>query len=289
MIATGHHWPGAGQAHKWNENYRFAFNRRMEGTFNLHTDQDITQYEPRCVPLWNGIASFWLIKINGTHYGWVFRSPTTEMDNRVWEVISKNRLPDSMREGEMSIEVLEKWNDEEIAKWTGWNWRNQWHQSFPWTRRESADSQLVWDTIAPHAEWSGATVMDFGCNWGFHCFQAAKAGADVVGVEKVTKCARDINDHIEMQDVQFVEKDPGGSFDIIIYTSVHHQIDETYERLAECLDAYRARCKTLFVELIRPPMFGTEERLEAAVSDATHLLTYKHRIRGVRSICKFTQ
>ncbi len=289
MLAKGFYVTGCGRAHKFGEVYRTFFNCPMVATFNVEADSDLPGGgTPHKHPS-GGISRTWLVKINGEHYAWAYRSPNTKQPLTLWELVSKQPLRESLKDGELQLEVLDRYTEPRIAEWVRKHWTRAWHQSFEWAKKLSADSQLVWNTMEPHAHWSGARVMDFGTGWGYHAQKASHAGASVVGVELDTTIAREINDHIEMGDVQFVEKDPGGPFDVIIYTSVHHQLDEKYERLATCLDAYRERCKTLLVELIRPPMFGTEERLKAATVDAQHLLTYKHRIRGVRSIYKFTQ
>jgi 2-polyprenyl-3-methyl-5-hydroxy-6-metoxy-1,4-benzoquinol methylase len=288
MIATGNHVKGGGQAHKFNHVYRAYFNCPMFSTFNVRTDTDLDMTMATAMDHpEGGVSNLWLVKINEEHYAWAYRSPNTKQSLRTWELVSKRPLPDSLKTGELRLKVLEKYNEDQIQKWVNKHWTHSWHQSFDWAGRKSADSQLLWDTMEPHADWSGSLVMDFGTGWGYHAQKASHAGASVVGVELDTTIAREVNDNIEMQDVRFVKKDPGGLFDVIIYTSVHHQLDPKYERLAACLDSYRARCSTLFVELIRPPMFGTEERLKSAVNAATHLLTYKHNIRGMRSVYKF--
>lgn len=285
----GEYIQGCGQAHNYEEVYRHFFNCPMKATFNVRADTAITDFPPLRTPEHpeGGSSKIWLVKVNG-YYAWAYRSPNTKQDPKIWELVSKQLLPDNLKTMILELEVLDQWGKPRVDQWCSEHYVNQWHQTFDWSDRESAGSAMLWNAIEPHADWSGARVLDFGCGWGYHSFRASKLGASVVAIDKDIGNAIEINDHIECQDVVIGTFDiPVESFDIMLYLSVHHQIDPSYEILSQLLQHKRAHCKTLFVELILPPMFGTAALVDAATADAECLLEYKHTIRGQRALYKF--
>jgi len=181
-----------------------------------------------------------------------------------------------------------RWTDEQIAQWARGKY---WFQSFPWCPVQRADSAFVWNTLAPHVAWPGKTALDIGCNYGYHCFAAAKAGAVATGFDtdpRSIEMATTIRDHIELQDVRFVTIRPEETFDVVLYLSVQHQFDPDYSRLEESVGALRHQAReTVFVELIVPPLEGrrTQRDIEAALQGEM-LAIYRHRVRGTRAIYK---
>lgn len=283
MIRKGYYSNGAGLAHNSNDSYIERFGMPMFGTFNLEVGNapDIHSFKP-CFQ--KSDCVFYLIRLvkDGAEvYGYVTKPRTSGQRNALYEIISKKLIPDNFKKGWLEYEILERWSDEDIKNWAK---DKYWFQSFPWSP-QVADSRLVWDAIN-HENWGGKTVLDIGCHYGFHLFRASENGAICRGVDtnsETIKTAKVINDHIEMRNVTFSTKDDGGHYDYIFYLSVHHQIDPDYSFLQSTLFDYKKRCKKLFVELIRPPMFGAGKDIDALVG-GKKLLTYKHKVRGERTV-----
>jgi len=296
MILHGKYVTGIGKASQYGKVYLPAFNCPMHATFNVEADGNIEPAVPAKVLslAWPGEqpkeCCFWLCQING-HWAWALRHATTGLPPQRLEFVSKQPLPDTLKTGDLEIEVFEPWSKERIHKWSAITY--QW-QGFDWLPQKRVDSDYVWRTIEPHAEWSGATVLDVGSHYGYHSFQASKAGATVTAFERdeKTRAAGElIGQHIEMQDVAFHgtrDKAPLTS-DLTLYLSVHHQHDPKYARLSEWVDRLRRGTRwRLFVEVILPPLFGrglTEKQVDERVGGEV-LATYHHRMRGTRRIYK---
>jgi len=283
-IGRGAFENGSGKAHRSSKNHTPVFNCQMVGTFNVNADFSIGDFEP-CMTYLD--KRYWLVRIDDTYYGWAMRWDGSKFRLKKLEILTRSPLPDKLKDGrELKIEVLSRWDSRRINQWAS---DITWFQSFPWSPQR-ADSAMVWDTIKGHGEWSGSTVLDIGCNYGFFSFQAAKAGAQVTGTDRapVMGVAKTINDHIEMMDVKFRAGWGEETFDYIFYLSVHHQIDPIYETLGRTIENLRRRArKGLFVELINPPLKG--ERSEADVNEIMGgevLTRYKHRVRCMRTIYK---
>jgi SAM-dependent methyltransferase len=288
IFTTGHHVSGQGKASRRLAQYEEVFGCPMVGTFNVVTKDPITTAAPAFKTM-GGHHQYWLVRLAERYYGWAIRWNGTGMGPNHIEILSRRPFPVELKKGELSVEVFEPWPKEKISAWAN---SMKWFQSFTWSPKR-ADSESVWRVIEGAAgfkpNWRSITVLDVGCNFGYFSFAAAKAGAEVVGFDKnsnVIGIARTINDHIEMQDVQFEAKDPGGTFDVILYLSVHHQRDKAYEKLAETIEALRRRArKMVFVELIVPPLEGTKtaEQIGAEVGGRL-LLRYHHAIRAERNV-----
>jgi len=283
MKYSGRYVNGAGIAHLSNDTYSELFKMPMLGTFNIQVkDAPPVRSFKACRS--KSDCDFYLIRIekDGEQvYGYVTKPMTSGQREDWYEVISKKLIPDNFKNGEIQFEILERWSDEEIKAWAE---DKYWFQSFPWSP-QVADSRLVWDAIN-HVDWSGKTVLDIGCHYGFHSFRASELGAICRGVDtnpETIKTARTINDHIEMRNVEFAAEDDGRTADYIFYLSVHHQFDPDYSTLKKTVAAYKKRCGTLFVELIRPPLFGAGKNVDELVG-GKKLLTYKHKVRGERAI-----
>jgi predicted nicotinamide N-methyase len=284
---TGTYLTGCGRAHEFMHTYdQKYFNCPLIGTFNVRLDQAFESFRP-CIEHDAEVhRQFWLVRLGGRHYAWAVRWGGSRMPRNRIELVSKVPLPDYLKEDPFTVEVLEPLTPQELQTWI--SEQTYWFQSFSWSPQR-ADSALIWETVQPYAKWSGKTVLDIGCANGTHCFAASKAGAQVTGFEPDTPArekGRFINDHIEMQDVPFVESDPGGVFDVIFYFSVHHQWDEPYEHLAEKITELRARARdALFVELIVPDLKRTRtaQWIDDQV-DGQVLREYTHKVRKNRRI-----
>jgi len=296
MILHGKYVQGVGRAHQFSDVYRPSFGCPMMATFNVQADRPITGAKPtKTMDLtWPGEepkpVTFWLCRING-HWAWAMRWKGTRLPETRIEFISKRRLPDYLKDKTFRIEVFERWPEAKIQDWAGKHY--QW-QGFPWLPRQRVDSQSVWETIKPHADWSGATVFDVGSHYGYHSFRASEAGAFVTAVEPdddVRVVGEVIARHIEMQDVQFQKSIHACSqpSDVTLYLSVQHQWDPRYENLTEKIaELAKDTKRTLFVEIILPPMFGktySPEDVDQMVGGQI-LTTYRHRLRGNRRIYK---
>jgi len=294
MLLRGKYIEGIGRAHQFGHVYRPAFGCPMVATFNVQADGPITGAKPtKTMDLtWPDEepkpVTFWLCQING-HWAWAMRWQGTRLPETRIEFISRCPLPECLKEESLEIEVFERWPEPKIRDWAGKHY--QW-QGFPWLPRQRVDSQSVWETIKPHAEWSGASVLDVGSHYGYHSFRASEAGAFVTAIEPnddVRTVGEMIARHIEMQDVQFEKsiRPDSEAPDVILYLSVQHQWDPGYENLAEKVAELAKHTKrTLFIEIILPPMFGktcSPEDVDEMVGGQI-LTTYRHRMRGNRRI-----
>lgn len=290
----GRYVTGQGEASKYDSVYEQLMGYPMRGTFNVRCDfplGGIGAWPPTQIfehPNGNGLAEFRLVKLNRRWRAWAYRWPGTGQSPETLELVSKRLLPDGLKHSEIFVEFCERWDTDRVKVWCQKRYVQSWHQSFPWSPQR-CDSALVWDAI-DIIDWRGLSVLDYGCAWGYHTIRAAAAGAYAVGFDQDPEsvaAAREVNDHIESQDATFTFDAPSGEWDVILYLSVHHQVDPKYIRLAETIRSLRRRArKALFVELILPPMFGsgkTAEEINRLVGGRT-LLTYQHAVRGVRRI-----
>jgi hypothetical protein len=210
-------------------------------------------------------------------------------------VLTRRRLPDCLKQGELDVVIPERWPEDQVQRWAA---KQYWFQTFPFSPKPRADSQLVWDKINV-VDWRGQIVYDVGCHYGFFSFEASKLGAAVQGFDNNRSSlvmAKTIRDHIVMQDVNFsyrnsVDFSPN-CCDTMLYLSVHHQVDPTYERLLETVDTLkRAIRENLFVELIVPPTFPKSSRLTERdiddIMDCAVLHRYRHAVRGTRKIYRW--
>lgn len=300
VTLTGTVVSGRGKAHIHCAQHDPYFNCRMIGTLNVKLDRPFlgaAVVRPAKTgslnpPPYECEKSYWLAKVRGggqEAYAWIFRWQGSTMPKNKIELLSRRPLPDAFKTNPLEITVYEGADEDTVREWVKGKY---WFQTFPWSPPK-ADSARVWNTISKGQTFSNTDVLDIGSHYGFHSFQAAKAGANVLGVEVDDEClqmAVTINNHIEQQDVTFTRTEPTNAmFDFIFYLSVHHQIDPTYDGLYERIRALRASCDTLFVELILPSCglgFGggrTDAQVDEIVGGKV-LDTYKHNIRGVRRI-----
>lgn len=305
---TGHHVKGSGQAHKHCEPHRDVFNCPMVGTYNVEINDPefpaagLLFYEPTFTEN-NGQWKYWLVNLtivekpHVVEYAWAFKWEGSRQAPNVLELLSKQPISEEFRNVPFTIEVLQEWTELEIARKTCDWFPHSWHQTFHWSPTK-VDSSENWHRFKKHVNWKGATVLDLGCNYGFYSFAASNAGARVVGCDNDPLCferATLINDHINMKDVVFQQRDVsnGGLLsqqDVILYLSVHHQFDSKYKELAGFVEWMRRSVKQCVIaEFILPPMFGTAEVMQR-LDDEHHgeiLAEYDHSVRGRRRIYRF--
>jgi len=293
----GKYAKGAGVASGCCGQHTPVFNCKMCGTFNIQLRYGrINQFKPT---LTNSKNQYFLVKIihkSKAYYGWAVRGHESRQPYPILEICTKKLLPESLKKEPFGVVILERWSEDQVKEWSE---KQYWFQGFPFAAVQKADSLAVWNTINRQVDWSGQTVLDIGCHTGYFAFKASQAGARVVGFEpdlKTLKRMRTIQEHIIMSDVKLVKEDPGKTFDTILYLSVHHQPDPTYENLEDKIKELVSRTrKHLFVELIIPPLYPkrldmTEKDLNRIVlnpAGSTYqqtLLTYRHKVRGTRRI-----
>jgi len=280
---------GAGKASKCCQPHKAIFNCEMFGTFNVKLKNDnIFDFQPVII---NDVKSYWFVEITKTketRYGWAIRDHTSKQAQNVLEIITKEKLPERFKQGNVKINIYERWSDAIIKNWSA---KQYWFQTFPFSAAQKADSNFVWNTINK-INWSGLSVYDIGCHYGFFSFKASECGARVVGMEPndtSLKAAKIIRDNIIHQDVGFIKEASNKQYDVILYLSVHHQLDPNYERLEKKIQELKSKTnKYLFVELIMPPMFPekgamTEKDIDKIVGGEI-LSRYKHNVRGNRKI-----
>jgi len=279
---------GAGKAHLNAAHWSRAFNCRMHGTFNLETNLNLKAFAPARTD-YAGYHKFWLVRLEDRHYGWAMRWEDSRMPDHRLEIISKKPFPNNLKAGRIKIEVLTRMTDAEIKAWAE---KIHFFQTFDWTppANRAANSALVWEAISDCGNFQNKSVLDIGTNFGFHAFQASKAGAQVLGYDQnrnVIPLARLINDRIEMQDVTFTAQPlPAEPFDFIFYLSVHHQFDPQYKRLEQTLADLKARAReAVFVELINPPLGGRAAEAEIdKMTGGKKLIHYAHEVRRTRTL-----
>jgi len=285
----GKYIPGEGKAHKCCKPHEEIFHCKMYGTFNvwLKTGK-LSDFEPSII---TGHRSYWFVKLTASKeswYGWVIRDHHSKQAMKTLEILSKEKFPDSLKTGTMAVNILERWNEDQIKEWA----KDQyWFQGFLFAAQIRSDSERVWNAIN-QINWKGHTVLDIGAHTGYYSFKASELGAQVTAMEP-NKLRLDegivIQEHIIQQDVKFTRTIPEGMFDTILYLSVHHQPDPNYKKLEGKIKQLRKKCKShLFVELIMPPMFPknnslTEEQIDKIVGGKI-LDRYKHKVRGIRKI-----
>ena len=303
VLLTGAYEHGSGHAH---EVFATAERRRLlhstfgysdfHGTFNFHTsvrDADILQQLT---------ASREAMESAANVHWWFYICDLIKGDKSVpvvllmWmrsgrksaktflELMSRERIPDEFKTGELTLRVYGKWSEDEIKEWIPTQY---WFQTFPWSPKK-ADSSYVWNQIQNRVEWHGKRVLDIGGHTGFFSFNAANEGAIVTLFEpdeEPLKRAQTIGRHIECADITYALRDPMDNYDTIMYLSVHHQPDPKYDQLKGKLVELKSRCKDLLLELIVPPLEGdmTAEQIDEIVGVAP-LAEYKHKVRKIRRI-----
>jgi len=299
-MLIGHYRKGMGKASKCCAVHSQVFNTKMYGTFNIEIPGFKIMNHAASLFYPNGDnwqKRYWFVKMShkqvGTCFGWAIRDKTSKQRINTLEVLTKRMLPDSMKEGEIIVELPRKWSHYDIEDWVR---DKYWFQGFDFAPVKRADSKSLWCTIDA-IDWAGLDVLDYGCHYGYMSFEASKKGACVLGIDNnkdSLSMAETIRDHIVHQDVTFMNRKLLGkkSFDVVLYLSVHHQIDPNYKRLSQAIKEFKdvAR-KYIFLELIVPPMFPkdrgmTEQDIDFMIASlgGFALRKYKHNVRGQRKV-----
>ena len=162
----GRYTAGQGLAHEHVQTHDEAFGCRMVWTFNVQLS------DPDCLP---AAATFrlrdqryWLCKLNGQYYAWATRWDASEQPPRMLEFISRVPLPDSLRDGEIKVEVLYRWPQDRMAEWADGQY---WFQTFPFLPAKAPSRTFTRSSIgccslimsAPGAGvWGGVAVLIAG-------------------------------------------------------------------------------------------------------------------------------
>jgi len=104
MIINGRYAKGGGKAHLSSVGHEPIFGHPMIGTFNVRTSKKITDFVPSIVSTEYG-RKYWHLKINGVYEAWAFRWEGSKMPLTTWELVSKERLPDSLKHRTIEIEI----------------------------------------------------------------------------------------------------------------------------------------------------------------------------------------
>lgn len=289
-LFEGQYVTGQGKAHTCCSPHTKVFKCQMFGTFNIKIKgRQILDFAPSIT---SEKAAYWLVRISKggslNYYGWAIRDFTSHQNPQILEVLTKELLPEDFKSGILSVAILKRWDAQSIKLWAS---KQYWFQSFPFSSVKKADSEYLWKII-DKINWSGFSVLDIGAHYGYFSFKASEKGAHVIGVEPNSSsrnCAITIQENIIHQDVQFIPKDLGGQFDVILHLSVYHQMDPEYKNLENYLNGLRGRTrKHLFVELILPPMFPRKRKMSEKEIDkivgGKILTRYQHKVRGIRKV-----
>jgi len=106
MITTGNYIRGCKQAHLANSVHTSFFGYPMFGTFNVQTKMDIEKFNPIIISP-DGCHRYYHVRIDNKYDAWVWRRGGSQMLETTWELVSKEPLPDNLKNGIMKLEVLE--------------------------------------------------------------------------------------------------------------------------------------------------------------------------------------
>jgi len=279
------------------ERYRALFGCQMIGTFNIRLKAALERdpATPAQEVSAEG-AKYYLCKICRAEdladwvYGYYVRWPRGEEwrpSMGTLEVYSKDLIPDRFKTGELVVHIFEKLTPAEIAEYSR---PLYWFQSFPWSAKQRADSDLVWSVLEGD-DYEGRTVLDYGCNTGRYAIEAAKRGGIVTGIDpapEIIERAQYTCEMIDQQDARFKvgSHPPVQRFDIVFCMSVLHQIDPYYCDLTKWVKRLKAITdQTLWLELIYPSIKGrmSLEQIGLIVGEKP-VKTYKHKVRLTRAI-----
>jgi len=273
------------------------------GTFNVLVDIDPDMFDQ---PYYEGFdveqRAFYRLRVVSPKEAnvWLYRRPASKMSPRVLELISRHNLHEYLGVGAGSTIELEyegAWTKTERADFIN---SRKWFQSFGFLPKDKirTDSNYVLNMLDLGNVWN-KTVLDVGGHYGFHSIALWERGAVCTMVEK-NRDSVDTAKHIMRSfvpaDVNIIRgdfrKQQLPKSDVVLYLSVHHQIDPTYENLPQTLDFLAKSVGSVFCfEDIIPfggagNADGFHHELELRFSDVKYLGKYSHAIRGTRHIWK---
>jgi len=104
MIITGRHVNGGGKAHLADAVHERIFGCPMFGTFNVRTETNIEKSLPTLTPEGTGFR-YWRIRIDGQHDAWAWRRDGSKLPGMLWELVSKELLPDTLKHKTITMEI----------------------------------------------------------------------------------------------------------------------------------------------------------------------------------------
>jgi len=105
MIASGRYVTDGGKAHLANAVHKSIFGCPMFGTFNVKTQTNIEKFSPS-IALPRTPYRYYHIRINGQHDAWAWRRDGSKLPGTLWELVSKELLPDSLKHKTITMEIL---------------------------------------------------------------------------------------------------------------------------------------------------------------------------------------
>jgi hypothetical protein len=106
MAITGRYIIGCGKAHLADSVHISFFDYPMFGTFNVQTQKNIEQFRPIFVSP-EGCYRYWHIRIDDKYDAWAWRRSGSQMSGTIWELVSKELLPDILKRKTISLVVME--------------------------------------------------------------------------------------------------------------------------------------------------------------------------------------
>jgi hypothetical protein len=106
MIITGSYVKGCGKAHLADSVHISFFGHPMFGTFNVRTQTNIEEFKPTLASP-EGCYRYYHIRINDQHDAWAWRRGGSKMPGTIWELVSKEFLPNGLKNGLLKLEILE--------------------------------------------------------------------------------------------------------------------------------------------------------------------------------------
>ena len=105
MIVQGNYTTGGGKAHLANAVHGPIFGCPMFGTFNVRTQTNIEEFVPT-IAIPGMPYRYYHIRINGRHDAWAWRRDGSKLPGTLWELVSKELLPDSLKHKTIMMEII---------------------------------------------------------------------------------------------------------------------------------------------------------------------------------------
>jgi hypothetical protein len=104
-MAGGRYRTGGGKAHFANPVHEPIFGCPMFGTFNVRTQTNIEEFAPMLTPEGTGFR-YWHIRIDGQYDAWIWRRDGSKLPGTLWELVSKELLPDNLKHKTITMEII---------------------------------------------------------------------------------------------------------------------------------------------------------------------------------------